>query len=90
MCVCDQVKAEASWDCTVHECVELSRGGGPEQYVYLTVRVAVLLSHPAQMQLILRKRICVSLAARQVRHTLRYRHYCLTCHSTHISLLTLH
>ncbi|XP_017311279.2 kinesin-like protein KIF13B [Ictalurus punctatus] len=60
-----KVKAEASWDCTVHECVELSRGGGPEQYVYLTVRVAVLLSHPAQMQLILRKRICVSLAARQ-------------------------
>ncbi|KAM9435213.1 kinesin-like protein KIF13B isoform 2-T3 [Clarias gariepinus] len=60
-----KVKAEASWDCTVHECVELSRGGGPEQNVYLTVRVAVLLSHPAQMQLILRKRICVNLAARQ-------------------------
>ncbi|XP_060773908.1 kinesin-like protein KIF13B isoform X2 [Neoarius graeffei] len=60
-----KVKAEASWDCTVHECAELSRGGGPEQCVYLTVRVALLLSHPAQMQLILRKRICVSLAARQ-------------------------
>ncbi|KAF5892196.1 kinesin-like protein KIF13B isoform X1, partial [Clarias magur] len=60
-----KVKAEASWDCTVHECVELSRGGRPEQNVYLTVRVAVLLSHPAQMQLILRKRICVNLATRQ-------------------------
>ncbi|XP_062857774.1 kinesin-like protein KIF13B isoform X2 [Trichomycterus rosablanca] len=60
-----KVKAEASWDCTVHECAELNRAGGPEQCVYLTVRVAVLLSHPAQMQLILRKRICVNLAARQ-------------------------
>lgn len=58
-----KVKAEASWDCTVHECAELSRGG--EHCVYLIVRVAVLLSHPAQMQLILRKRICVNLAARQ-------------------------
>ncbi|KAI4884685.1 hypothetical protein NFI96_020385, partial [Prochilodus magdalenae] len=59
------VKAEASWDCTVHESAELNRGGGPEQRVYLTVRVVVLLSHPAQMQLVLRKRICVNLTARQ-------------------------
>ncbi|KAI5609408.1 kinesin-like protein KIF13B isoform X2 [Silurus asotus] len=49
-----KVKAEASWDSTIHECAELSRGEGPEQFVYLTVRVAVLLSHPAEMQLILR------------------------------------
>uniref|UniRef100_A0AAR2K6W1 Kinesin family member 13Bb n=1 Tax=Pygocentrus nattereri TaxID=42514 RepID=A0AAR2K6W1_PYGNA len=62
---CVQVKAEASWDCTMHECAELSRGGGPEQRVYLTVRVVVVLSHPAQMQLVLRKRICVNLTARQ-------------------------
>ncbi|KAF7690436.1 kinesin-like protein KIF13B [Silurus meridionalis] len=60
-----KVKAEASWDSTIHECAELSRGEGPEQFVYLTVRVAVLLSHPAEMQLILRKCICVSLTARQ-------------------------
>lgn len=32
----------------------------PEQRVYLTVRVVVQLSHPADMQLVLRKRICVS------------------------------
>uniref|UniRef100_A0A8B9LFP5 Kinesin family member 13B n=1 Tax=Astyanax mexicanus TaxID=7994 RepID=A0A8B9LFP5_ASTMX len=66
------VRAEASWDCTVHECPELSRGGGPEQRVYLTVRVVMLLSHPAQMKLVLRKRICVNLTARQVRHTLSH------------------
>ena len=59
---CIQVKAEASWDSTVHECPQLSRGGGacPEQRVYLTLRVAVQLSHPAEMQLVLRKRVCVN------------------------------
>ncbi|KAM9409082.1 kinesin-like protein KIF13B [Pholidichthys leucotaenia] len=57
-----EVKAEASWDSTVHECPQLSRGGTwPEQRVYLTVRVVVQLSHPADMQLVLRKRICVNL-----------------------------
>lgn len=56
-----QVKAEASWDSTVHECPQLSRGGSwPEQRVYLTIRVVVQLSHPADMQLVLRKRICVN------------------------------
>lgn len=56
-----QVKAEASWDSTVHECPQLSRGGAwPEQRVYLTVRAVVQLSHPADMQLVLRKRICVN------------------------------
>ncbi|XP_028256905.1 kinesin-like protein KIF13B isoform X2 [Parambassis ranga] len=56
-----EVKAEASWDSTVHECPQLSRGGvWPDQRVYLTVRVVVQLSHPADMQLVLRKRICVN------------------------------
>lgn len=61
VCPTIQVKAEASWDSTVHECPQLSRGGAwPEQRVYLTVRVVVQLSHPADMQLVLRKRICVN------------------------------
>lgn len=55
------MKAEASWDSTIHECPQLSRAGAwPEQRVYLTVRVVVQLSHPADMQLVLRKRICVN------------------------------
>lgn len=55
------MKAEASWDSTIHECPQLSRGGAwPEHRVYLTVRVVVQLSHPADMQLVLRKRICVN------------------------------
>ncbi|XP_054626515.1 kinesin-like protein KIF13B isoform X5 [Dunckerocampus dactyliophorus] len=56
-----EVKAEASWDSTVHECPQLSRGGAwPDNHVYLTIRAVVQLSHPADMQLVLRKRICVN------------------------------
>lgn len=64
-----QVKLEASWDSTVHECPQLSRVGSAEQRVYLTVRTVVQLSHPADMQLVLRKRICVNIAGRQVGDT---------------------
>uniref|UniRef100_A0A8C1VG60 Kinesin family member 13Bb n=1 Tax=Cyprinus carpio TaxID=7962 RepID=A0A8C1VG60_CYPCA len=56
---------EASWDCTVHDSPELNRATGPDHRIYLTVRTIVLLSHPAQMQLVLRKRICVNLTGRQ-------------------------
>lgn len=60
------MKVEASWDSTVHECPQLSRVTPPEQRVYLTVKAVVQLSHPAHMQLVLRKRICVSVVGRQV------------------------
>uniref|UniRef100_A0A671LF39 Kinesin-like protein KIF13B n=1 Tax=Sinocyclocheilus anshuiensis TaxID=1608454 RepID=A0A671LF39_9TELE len=61
----NEVKTEASWDCTVHDSPELNRVTGPDLRIYLTVRTMVLLSHPAQMQLVLRKRICVNLTGRQ-------------------------
>ncbi|KAM4771256.1 kinesin-like protein KIF13B [Rhinophrynus dorsalis] len=60
-----EVKAEASWDCTVHNCTQLSKGSVPDERVYLIVRVTVQLSHPAEMQLVLRKRICVNVYSRQ-------------------------
>ncbi|KAK5619970.1 hypothetical protein CRENBAI_004150 [Crenichthys baileyi] len=60
-----EVKVEASWDSTVHECPQLSRAVSPEQRVYLTVRTVVELSHPAHMQLVLRKRICVNITGKQ-------------------------
>ncbi|XP_026527228.1 kinesin-like protein KIF13B [Notechis scutatus] len=60
-----EVKAEASWDSTVHNCAQLSRGTMAEQRVFLIVRVAVQLSHPAEMQLVLRKRICVNVYGKQ-------------------------
>ncbi|NXP23408.1 KI13B protein, partial [Scytalopus superciliaris] len=60
-----EVKAEASWDSTVHECLQLSKGTAADERVYLIVRATVQLSHPAEMQLVLRKRICVSVYGRQ-------------------------
>ncbi|KAM4521973.1 kinesin-like protein KIF13B isoform 3-T3 [Odontesthes bonariensis] len=60
-----EVKVEASWDSTVHECPQLSRVASADQRVYLTVRAVVQLSHPAHMQLVLRKRICVNVTGRQ-------------------------
>uniref|UniRef100_A0A673X440 Kinesin family member 13B n=1 Tax=Salmo trutta TaxID=8032 RepID=A0A673X440_SALTR len=60
-----EVGAEASWDSTVHNCPQLSRSVSPGLRVYLIVRVVVQLSHPANMHLVLRKRICVNLAGRQ-------------------------
>ncbi|XP_062267616.1 kinesin-like protein KIF13B isoform X1 [Platichthys flesus] len=60
-----EVKVEASWDSTVHDCPQLSRVASADQRVYLTVLAVVQLSHPAHMQLILRKRICVNVTGRQ-------------------------
>uniref|UniRef100_A0A8D0L322 Kinesin family member 13B n=1 Tax=Sphenodon punctatus TaxID=8508 RepID=A0A8D0L322_SPHPU len=60
-----EVRAEASWDCTVHNCAQLCKGTAADERVFLIVRVAVQLSHPAEMQLVLRKRICVNVYGRQ-------------------------
>ncbi|XP_034006654.1 kinesin-like protein KIF13B isoform X3 [Trematomus bernacchii] len=60
-----EAKVEASWDSTVHECPQLSRVAPADQRVYLTVSTVVQLSHPAHMQLVLRKRICVNVTGRQ-------------------------
>nr|XP_046229125.1 kinesin-like protein KIF13B isoform X3 [Scatophagus argus] len=60
-----EVKVEASWDSTVHECPQLSRVTSADQRVYLTIMTVVQLSHPAHMQLVLRKRICVNVTGRQ-------------------------
>ncbi|XP_061667617.1 kinesin-like protein KIF13B isoform X3 [Syngnathoides biaculeatus] len=60
-----EVKVDASWDSTVHGCPELSRVASGEQRVYLTIRVVVELSHPAHMQLVLRKRICVNVTGKK-------------------------
>ncbi|KAI4573323.1 hypothetical protein MJT46_004563 [Ovis ammon polii x Ovis aries] len=60
-----EVKVEASWDSAVHGCPQLSKGTPMDERVFLIVRVTVQLSHPADMQLVLRKRICVNVHGRQ-------------------------
>ncbi|NWU14847.1 KI13B protein, partial [Cephalopterus ornatus] len=58
-------EVKASWDSTVHDCIQLSKGTAADERVYLIVRATVQLSHPAEMQLVLRKRICVNVYGRQ-------------------------
>ncbi|XP_006884940.1 PREDICTED: kinesin-like protein KIF13B-like [Elephantulus edwardii] len=60
-----EVKAEASWDSAVHNCPQLGKGTPSDERLFLIVRVTVQLSHPADMQLVLRKRICVNVHGRQ-------------------------
>ncbi|KAL1781039.1 kinesin KIF13B isoform X2 [Sigmodon hispidus] len=60
-----EAKAEASWDSAVHSCPQLSKGTSADERVFLILRVTVQLSHPADMQLVLRKRICVHVHGRQ-------------------------
>uniref|UniRef100_H0UWW4 Kinesin family member 13B n=1 Tax=Cavia porcellus TaxID=10141 RepID=H0UWW4_CAVPO len=60
-----EARAEASWDSAVHSCPQLSKGTPADERVFLIVRVTVQLSHPADMQLVLRKRICVQVHSRQ-------------------------
>ncbi|XP_038165835.1 kinesin-like protein KIF13B [Arvicola amphibius] len=60
-----EAKAEASWDSAVHSCPQLSKGTPADERVFLILRVTVQLSHPADMQLVLRKRICVHVHGRQ-------------------------
>ncbi|XP_021509964.2 kinesin-like protein KIF13B isoform X1 [Meriones unguiculatus] len=60
-----ETKAEASWDSAVHSCPQLSKGTPADERVFLILRVTVQLSHPADMQLVLRKRICVHVHGRQ-------------------------
>uniref|UniRef100_A0A2K5DXQ3 Kinesin family member 13B n=1 Tax=Aotus nancymaae TaxID=37293 RepID=A0A2K5DXQ3_AOTNA len=60
-----EAKAEASWDSAVHGCPQLSKGTPVDERLFLIVRVTVQLSHPADMQLVLRKRICVNVHGRQ-------------------------
>ncbi|XP_043551300.1 kinesin-like protein KIF13B isoform X2 [Chiloscyllium plagiosum] len=60
-----EVKAEASWDSNIHNCPSLSKGTPADERVFLIVKTVVQLSHPAEMQLVLRKRICVNVYSRQ-------------------------
>ncbi|XP_067844682.1 kinesin-like protein KIF13B isoform X2 [Heptranchias perlo] len=60
-----EVKAEASWDSNVHNCASLSRGTPADERVFLIVKTVVQLSHPADMRLVLRKRVSINVYSRQ-------------------------
>ena len=54
-----------SWDSSMHDSVHLNRITPNNERVYLIVKVVVRLSHPASMELVLRKRICINVYKRQ-------------------------
>ncbi|XP_041101702.1 kinesin-like protein KIF13A isoform X2 [Polyodon spathula] len=61
----DEVLAVASWDSSIHDSVHLNRITPQHERIYLIVKATVQLSHPAAMELVIRKRIAVSVYNKQ-------------------------
>ncbi|XP_066435503.1 kinesin-like protein KIF13A isoform X3 [Eleutherodactylus coqui] len=61
----DEVSATASWDSAIHDSVHLNKLTSQNERIYLIVKVTVQLSHPAAMELVLRKRIAVNVYNKQ-------------------------
>uniref|UniRef100_A0A8C4FCA0 Kinesin family member 13A n=1 Tax=Dicentrarchus labrax TaxID=13489 RepID=A0A8C4FCA0_DICLA len=61
----DEVSAVCSWDSSIHDSVHLNRITSPNERIYLIIKATVQLSHPASMELVLRKRIAVNIYNKQ-------------------------
>ncbi|XP_063307758.1 kinesin-like protein KIF13A [Pelobates fuscus] len=61
----DEVSVTASWDSAIHESMHLNRVTPQNERIYLIVKTTVQLSHPAAMELVLRKRIAVNVYNKQ-------------------------
>ncbi|XP_075220928.1 kinesin heavy chain 73 [Lycorma delicatula] len=59
------VSAVAAWDSSVHDSVHLNRVTDSNERVYLILKTTVRLSHPAPMELVLRKRLSLNIYKRQ-------------------------
>ena len=60
-----QVIAVASWDSSIHDSIHLNRLTPSNERVYMILKCVVRLSHPAAMEVVLRKRICINIYKRQ-------------------------
>ncbi|CAG11981.1 unnamed protein product [Tetraodon nigroviridis] len=60
-----QVSAACSWDSSIHDSVHLNRITSSNERIYLIVKATVQLSHPASLELVLRKRIAVNIYNKQ-------------------------
>lgn len=54
-----------SWDSSVHDSVHLNRVTPNNERIYLILKAVVQLSHPASMEIVLRKRIAINVYKRQ-------------------------
>ncbi|XP_028326033.1 kinesin-like protein KIF13A isoform X3 [Gouania willdenowi] len=61
----EKVLAVCSWDSSIHDSVHLNRVTSPNERIYLIIKATVQLSHPASMELVLRKRIAVNIYNKQ-------------------------
>uniref|UniRef100_A0A8C3TUG0 Kinesin family member 13A n=1 Tax=Catharus ustulatus TaxID=91951 RepID=A0A8C3TUG0_CATUS len=59
------LNATAAWDSSVHDSVHLNRVTPQNERIYLIVKTTVQLSHPAAMELVLRKRIAANIYNKQ-------------------------
>ncbi|CAG2119759.1 unnamed protein product, partial [Medioppia subpectinata] len=63
---CDKdVSAVGGWDSSIHDSLYLNRITPPNERVYLILKVSVRLSHPAVMELVLRKRVSINVYKKQ-------------------------
>uniref|UniRef100_A0A668A8M0 Kinesin family member 13A n=1 Tax=Myripristis murdjan TaxID=586833 RepID=A0A668A8M0_9TELE len=61
----EEVSAVCSWDSSIHDSVHLNRVTSPNERIYLIIKATVQLSHPASMELVVRKRIAVNIYNKQ-------------------------
>uniref|UniRef100_H3DM37 Kinesin family member 13A n=1 Tax=Tetraodon nigroviridis TaxID=99883 RepID=H3DM37_TETNG len=61
----EEVSAACSWDSSIHDSVHLNRITSSNERIYLIVKATVQLSHPASLELVLRKRIAVNIYNKQ-------------------------
>lgn len=57
--------AISSWDSSIHDSSALNRVTEGNERVYLILKTTVRLSHPVQMDLVLRKRLAINIYKRQ-------------------------
>ncbi|VDK74837.1 unnamed protein product [Litomosoides sigmodontis] len=55
----NEISATCSWDSSLHENPALNKATEDSNHVYAIVKVAVRLSHPCEIDIVLRKRICM-------------------------------
>lgn len=61
----NDVEAVAVWDSSMHESSHLNRLTSPNERIFAIVKVLARLSHPAPMNIVLRKRICLNVYKKQ-------------------------
>lgn len=60
-CFIFQISAVVSWDSSIHDSPSLNRVTSSNERVYMILKAVIRLSHPAYLEIVLRKRICLNI-----------------------------